>query len=510
MSLSPVDEFFGFNRTPFSIAPDPELMYWSEDHREALTSLEYGIHQGTGLVLFSGEVGTGKTTTVRRLLSKSQAEVDYALILNPFLEGDELLFEICSEFGLEVKEDNSDVSLNTRCFNALRAFLIENHSNDKQSVVIIDEAQHLSFKAMEQLRLLSNLETDEKKLLLVVFVGQPELRQLIQKPELRQLAQRITFRPHLRTLTKDDTRNYIYCRLELVGISKPSTLVSSAVSTKVYELTQGVPRSINSLLERALLVAFSEQAAELSVAHIIKANGEVNDWQVDEHKRRINPVVGSAVGVTLAALLALSWTVFNTFNAFNHPSAQHAIQSLNRTLASEYSVADDCLTRYSTSHCDDVELTRLEQALHLRKPVLIEGRFGRYAVLKQSQFGAVLLDDSNRWNPVQLDDLPAIKAAHIIWSTQENVPLPLQLGDSHPVVAYVAQQLAKTDHQEFPLTTGVYNSALRDRVKLYQRNIGQDATGRIDNQTWLQMALDGVIELNPKNIQGVNQQVVNQ
>jgi len=499
MTTSLVDEFFGFSRAPFSIAPDPELMYWSEDHREALTSLEYGIHQGTGLVLFSGEVGTGKTTTVRRLLSKSQTEVDYALILNPFLEGDELLYEICSEFGIEVGEDEAtDVSMNTRCFNALRAFLIDNFSRDKQSVVIIDEAQHLSFKAMEQLRLLSNLETDEKKLLLVVFVGQPELRQLIQKPELRQLAQRITFRPHLRTLTKEDTRNYIYCRLELVGISNPSALVPSALSVKVFELTNGVPRAINSLLERAFLVAFSQQASQLTIKHLIKANAEVNDWQIKAPQQRLSKPLLAVVAIAVLSIVTLSWSVFNSFHYFNHGDVQQAISELNLTRNANEMIGEDCASASTGSRCDLVELANLDKAVRLKEPLLIEGRFGRVAVVKKADRGLLMLKQSDVWEPVELDSLPAIQRVQVIWNADKQFSSPLQLGDNHPIVAYVADRFATLDNQEFALTTGLYNSALRDRVKLYQRNNGQPATGRIDRATWLSMALEGVVELNPE------------
>lgn len=216
MNTVMLNEHFGFNKTPFSISPDPELVYWSDDHRDALANLEYSIQQGTGLVLFSGEVGTGKTTIVRRLLSRVQHNTSYALLLNPFLQGEELLVEICREFSVTVPEQ-TDLSVTSRHFNALRDFLVANFEAGRQSVVVIDEAQHLSFDAMEQLRLLTNLETDEQKLLLVVFVGQPELRQLIQQPRLRQLSQRITYRPHLRSLSKADTQAYIYCRLDQIG-----------------------------------------------------------------------------------------------------------------------------------------------------------------------------------------------------------------------------------------------------------------------------------------------------
>ncbi len=490
MNAAMLNEYFGFNKTPFSISPDPELVYWSEDHREALANLEYSIQQGTGLVLFSGEVGTGKTTIVRRLLSRVQHNTTFALLLNPYLQGEELLVEICREFSVSVDQDrDSDLSVTSRYFNALRDFLITNYESGRQSVVVIDEAQHLSFEAMEQLRLLTNLETDEQKLLLVVFVGQPELRQLIQQPRLRQLAQRITYRPHLKSLSKADTREYIYCRLDHVGYKTPKKLVSGRVADRVFKYTQGVPRSVNTLLERALLVAYADQVEQLTLNHIDQAHREVNSWQVDEKVSKTNWAMwGSAVSVlTVLAVGAILYFA----NGFYH-SKQAAYSVVAKQLG-EPSLTVECSTKPSHMACTSVQSIDHVLLRNIKGALVVNQSLGRARVAISGQSG--------EWQWLEADGSQSLvnevleQSAMLIWQLPSDVELPIQLGTVSPVIADLAKKFAEVDGHATPLSSGLYNGRIRDRIRQFQRQHDLATHGQIDQETWLALTLNGFIEV---------------
>ena len=212
-------QFFGLSEPPFSISPNPKYLYMSERHGEALAHLNYGLQDGGGFVLLTGEVGTGKTTVSRCLLQQLPADTEIAYILNPSLTERDLLAAICDEFQLPYGEEASLKQL----FDLIRDHLLANLAAGKRSVVLVDEAQHLLPGVLEQLRLLTNLETDEKKLLQVVLIGQPELQQMLRQPLLRQLAQRITARYHLLPLSRQDVDAYVRFRLQVAGCVSPSS-----------------------------------------------------------------------------------------------------------------------------------------------------------------------------------------------------------------------------------------------------------------------------------------------
>lgn len=244
--------YFGLTEKPFSIAPNPEYLFLSERHKEALAHLQYGLGDTGGFVLLTGEVGTGKTTITRTLLASLPSSTEVAFILNPTLSSLELLASICDELNIVVNEDASLKQLT----DAIKTKLLTNHEKGGHTMLIIDEAQHLAPEVLEQLRLLTNLETDHKKLLQIVLVGQPELQQLLQRTELRQLAQRITARYHLLPLTQAQVFEYIQHRLHKAGCERG--LFDSAAVGLMFELTAGVPRLINLLADRCLLGAFSQ------------------------------------------------------------------------------------------------------------------------------------------------------------------------------------------------------------------------------------------------------------
>lgn len=261
--------YFGIEGRPFSIAPDPRFLYLSDRHREALAHLLFGLNEG-GFVQLTGEVGTGKTTLCRALLEQIPERVDVALLLNPRLDALELVAAICDELGVAEPEDPR--SLRQRV-DALNRHLLRTHAEGRRTVVIIDEAQNLDPGVLEQVRLLTNLETAEEKLLQIILIGQPELRVLLACPELRQLAQRITARYHLEPLDAEETRGYVRHRLRVAGCVRP--LFTRAALARVHRLTGGIPRLINILCDRALLGAYVEDADRVGLRILSRAAREV-------------------------------------------------------------------------------------------------------------------------------------------------------------------------------------------------------------------------------------------
>ena len=252
-------EFFSLKEQPFSISPDPDFLFLSDRHKEALAHLKYGLQGNGGFILLTGEVGTGKTTVCRCLLQEMPKEVDVAFILNPALTEIELLATICDEFKIEYQQDKISLKL---LFDALTSWMMNNHLQGRSAIVLIDEAQHLSFSVLEQLRLLTNIESNNKKPLQVILIGQTELQQKLKQTELRQLAQRITARYHLLALTEKETEYYIQHRLNIAGAAYP--LFEPGLLRKIFKCSQGIPRLINLICDRCLLCAYSENAAKIS------------------------------------------------------------------------------------------------------------------------------------------------------------------------------------------------------------------------------------------------------
>ncbi|KPH61412.1 AAA family ATPase [Pseudoalteromonas porphyrae] len=246
--------YFGLSEKPFSIAPNPQYLFLSERHKEALAHLTYGLGEAGGFVLLTGEVGTGKTTLTRSLQDQLPENTQVALIYNPALSELELLASICDGFSIGYDEQNATLKTLT---DAIKKHLEANHASGGHTILIIDEAQLLSPDVLEQLRLLTNIETNHKKLLQIVLIGQPELNDLLKRNELRQLAQRITARYHLLPLTQGQTFAYVKHRLYVAGCDR--TIFTQDALKALYLLTMGVPRLVNLLCERCLVGAFSKQ-----------------------------------------------------------------------------------------------------------------------------------------------------------------------------------------------------------------------------------------------------------
>ncbi|WP_347985863.1 AAA family ATPase [Methylomonas sp. AM2-LC] len=262
-------QYFHFDELPFSIAPDPHFMFMSERHQEGLAHLLYGINMGGGFVALTGEVGTGKTTLCRCLLEQLPENLDIALILNPKLNALELLSTLCDELGIAYEKHWQTLKY---FIDSINQHLLNAYSNGRRTVLLIDEAQNLSLEVLEQIRLLTNLETSKTKLLQIILVGQPELKELLNQQNLRQLNQRITARYHLLPLSITETRAYIQHRL-LVCKGNPNLFTERAIR-KIYQYSSGVPRIINIICDRALLGAYASNVTSITPAIINRAAHE--------------------------------------------------------------------------------------------------------------------------------------------------------------------------------------------------------------------------------------------
>ena len=294
--------FYGLNDSPFSIAPNPHYLFLSDRHREALAHLKYGLGETGGFVLLTGEVGTGKTTVSRSLLKQLPENTDTAFILNPALTELELLATLCDELGIEYEENPSLKQLTDK----ISAFLLNNHKKGRDTLLIIDEAQHLKAEVLEQLRLLTNLETDTKKLLQVILIGQPELQILLKRRELRQLAQRITARYHLLPLSEQEIALYVQHRLHVAGREEP--LFTRKAIKYLHRQSGGIPRLTNLLCERALMAGYAQSKTPIDHKMIMLASAEVLGEEL-EQKRSIWPYLG-AVGL-FGLIFAATYAFFS-------------------------------------------------------------------------------------------------------------------------------------------------------------------------------------------------------
>ena len=259
------NEFYGFSEQPFSITPDPRFLFYSERHREAFNHLLFGIKERKGFIQVTGEVGAGKTTLCRAFLEQLGESYTTALILNPVMTSNQLLRSILRELGLEAPYNDR-----VRAYETLNEFLLGELDAGRDVVLIIDEAQDLTPELLEQVRLLSNLETDQRKLLQIVLIGQPELRDILDARGLRQLRQRITVRYHLGGLSSPETEHYILHRLQVAGGNSRPTFNRSALR-KIHRSSGGIPRLINVVCDKTLLCGFVDGEAHLTTRHVRRA-----------------------------------------------------------------------------------------------------------------------------------------------------------------------------------------------------------------------------------------------
>jgi len=254
------NRFFGFSESPFNNTPDPNFFFMSQHHHEALTSLNFGIYQRRGFLVLTGEVGAGKTTLCRQFLAQLSPEIKTAVILNSRVSGTHLLSSVVQDFGI-IPRGKGRRGL----YEALAAFLLDGINRNQNACLIIDEAQCLNLRVLEEIRLLSNLETSKQKLIQIVLMGQPELRDLLKKPSLRQLRQRIGVYVHLRGFTPNETRDYILHRLSCVSRGESKIAISTDVFERIHEATRGTPRLINTACDRILMAAYAHQTSHITL-----------------------------------------------------------------------------------------------------------------------------------------------------------------------------------------------------------------------------------------------------
>jgi general secretion pathway protein A len=299
-------EFYGLKQKPFSLTPDPQFLFLSDGHRTAIESLLYGIQQRDGFMIVVGDIGTGKTTICRSLLERLDKDVKTAVIFNSFLTEEELLESILLDFGFLSKGRSKKERI-----DALNKFLIRLLSQGKNAVLIIDEAQNLSSPVLEQIRMLSNLETEKEKMLQIILLGQLELNRQLQSPELRQLNQRIVIRHYLLPLTQEETESYIYQRLMVAGAQGSITFSKSALKG-IYKFSKGTPRLINLLCDRALLGGFVEETSYIDKEIVKKAQksllGEEADVAPSRSRSRTFPKLFTPLGLILLMTFVFLFT----------------------------------------------------------------------------------------------------------------------------------------------------------------------------------------------------------
>lgn len=293
------EKFYGFREKPFQIVPNPHFLYLTSKHQNALTYLEYGLSEGVGFILLTGEIGTGKTTLVRYILNQIESEILTAVIFNTNVTADQLIRLVLQEFELEPADDKA------KNLDILYNYLIDKFSSGKRVLLIIDEAQNLSVEALEEVRMLSNLQSDEQALLQIMLVGQPELKDKLKSPRLAQFSQRIAVSYHLTALSRDDTKAYIASRLHRAG-GNPDIFSEEAVE-RIYQVSKGIPRTINIISDSALVYGFADELPKITleiVEQVIADKGGLG-LEVDEEEKGVAALAEESAKAIPAAAQAL-------------------------------------------------------------------------------------------------------------------------------------------------------------------------------------------------------------
>jgi len=433
---------FNLTDRPFSITPDPRFLYMSARHREALAHLLFGLGDGGGFVQLTGEVGTGKTTICRCLLEQVPDNVDLALVLNPKVTGAELVATVCDELGIEYPAGTSSIKTLT---DLLNRYLLDAHARGRRTVLIIDEAQNLSAEVLEQVRLLTNLETATQKLLQIVLIGQPELRDLLAQNEMRQLAQRVTARYHLEPISRGETDAYIKHRLQICGMSR--SLFSKRAVARIHQLSGGIPRLINVLCDRAMLGAYVEGKTGVDHKVVGKAAREVlasEPGSAGGWNR--STLLAGATLLLLLAMLAIVYQPWQYLPVPALPAMPAAAVPAGSPAATEQPAADaavappaepaadpkladaadagaqtlEALLRASDDSYDHSAWTELLALWSVVLPVNVRQDFCDFA----RQYGLLCLSEQGSWDTLRQFDRPVI--LQLVTDDGRSVPVVLQ------------------------------------------------------------------------------------
>ncbi len=524
-------KYFGLHEPPFSIAVNPRYLFMSPRHRDALAHLIYGVGVGGGFILLSGEVGTGKTTITRCLLEQLPEQTDIALILNPALNAVELLAAVCDE--LHIGYHSGDQSLKGLS-DKLHRYLLANHQRGRNTVLLIDEAQHLQFEVLEQIRLLTNLETNTQKLLQIILVGQPELVVMLARPELRQLSQRITARYQLKPFTLEETDGYIRHRLHVAGLHANQELFPPRVVKHIYQVSKGIPRLINVLCDRILLGTYGQNKAKVDMAMARQAVAEVKgeDDELARPGRKLGwPVaVACLVLAAVAALLWLQWSAkdnppqsesetlaspeVDQIPPGDVPVAVSAAEiepeqplqlffdtqkaALNRLLLAT-GVVDAPLTNPCEQlagkgwRCETLVLQSWSELQGFNTPVVLElrtrGRVKAWAALVAIAGNEATVVTANGEHRLSLSELGEWWTGVFIlpWYAPSGYTGPLRWDDRGDAVAWLSQQFARLDGQPEGLAGKHFTRLLQQRVMLFQREQSLVVDGVAGLKTMLQL-----------------------
>jgi general secretion pathway protein A len=539
-------EHFNLTERPFSITPDPRFLYMSARHREALAHLLYGLGDGGGFVQLTGEVGTGKTTICRCLLEQIPDNVDLAVVLNPKVTAIELIATVCDELGIGYDADNVSIKSLT---DVLNRYLLDAYARGRHTVLIIDEAQNLSADVLEQVRLLTNLETSTQKLLQIILIGQPELRSLLAREDMRQLAQRVTARYHLEPISREETDAYIRHRLQICGSSQ--TVFNKGAVNKIQHLSGGIPRLINVLCDRSMLGAFVEGRAQVDAKVVKKAASEVLAESHDdkEDSSRL-PLLLGLLSILLIIGLATgyqSWkrsevaTVVADDASVSTPAADvpGKVVPVTAPNLSAEEIADvveevpeprslaTLLTEADSSYYRSA-WTELFALWSVVLPESVEPDFCDFA----RQYGLLCLEEQGNWNALRQFDRPVIltlvaadgeRVAVLLQHLDDSVAeviigdelyrltpdqvkqnwygeftlllqgppggrLFLRAGDRDPVVSWIRDQLEVAQGIKLPVADPLdFDYALQREVLAFQRDHGLTADGVVGKYTMIHL-----------------------
>ena len=523
--------YFGLSEAPFSIAPDPRYLYMTRNHQEALAHLLYGVEGDGGFVLLTGEVGAGKTTVSRCLLEQIPDSCDVAYIFNPRLTAEELLSTMCVELDIALPPGNASIKV---FIDAINTRLLDANARGRHTVLIIDEAQNLSTDVLEQMRLLTNLETNQRKLLQIILLGQPEFAAMLERPALRQLAQRIVARYHLGALNKAEIGAYVRHRLEVAGTQRP--LFPEALMGRLYRLTKGVPRVINVICDRALLGAYVEGKERVDRATLARAAREVFGprtplwrgplraasaallvivgaalalgayrWHRDSEIPTVPPIArnpvqpaGAADAPMLAAVPKESRAEQAPDDTLAWPAEVERTRSramANAVLFQAWGAPSDegdacrhakrvglrCLT--TRGGLDELRKINRPAVMHLS-----DAQGDYYATLTRLDERSATLSVGGDSRSVPLDILAAQWSGHytVVWRLPPEARDGLKAGVRGPGVAWLNRQLAR-GREEGLAVDAVFDDALVRRVKQFQLAQGLIPDGIIGPQTLMHL-----------------------
>lgn len=538
--------YFGFAEAPFSIAPDPRYLYMTQSHQEALAHLLYGVSGDGGFVLLTGEVGAGKTTICRCLLEQIPDSCDVAYIFNPRLTVEELLSTICVELGIACPPGNPSIKQFVDCINA---YLLDANAKGRHTVLIIDEAQNLAADVLEQMRLLTNLETNQRKLLQIILLGQPELVQMLEQPAMHPLAQRIVARYHLGPLSKPEVSSYVRHRLEVAGSERQ--LFPEGLMGRLFRLSKGVPRVINVLCDRALLGAYVkgkeridravlEQAARevfgqrparrrgmlraLTAILVLAAGGAMALVIVQRESRNTETAVAPADSAKSPAPAVRPENADRSHNDSEKAELADAVawpadvpRTRSRALAysalfrawnADYEGGDACRQAESLGLRCRAARGGLDELREVNRPALLDlhDEQGQefHATLTRLDDKTATLEVGGVTRPIALGVLAAQWSGNytVLWRTPPQGQQKIQFGQKGPAVAWLSRQLAQ-GQDSGPESTAdpIFDDALRRRVKQFQLAHGLIPDGVVGLQTL--MRLSGVSDQTaPKLVPG--------